>query len=74
MEKISQLIEREYKLRFGLKFCLLVNAGVSLAALLLYYFASREMGKVYGDAFLTLYNIKAKLFPLLCASFHSLLL
>ncbi|MCP3676976.1 MAG: methyl-accepting chemotaxis protein [Deltaproteobacteria bacterium] len=67
------MIEREFKLIFGLKFCLLVIAGVSLAALLLYYFTSQELGRSYGEAFHTIYNIKAKLFPLLFASFQSLL-
>lgn len=67
-------VERSFNLRFGLRFCIFVIIGVGAATLLLYYFTSKELGKVYGEAFFTIYNIKARLFPLVFASFQSLLI
>ncbi len=65
------LVLRSFKLKFGLKLCLLTIAGVLAVTLSLYFLTSRSLGESYGSAIYTIYNLKINIFTLMFASFYS---
>ncbi len=71
MQKTT-LIEKHFELRFLVKLCLLVIAGMTGITLFLKYLTSRDLGPDYGPAFSAIYNLKQELFPLIFASFYSI--
>lgn len=65
------LVLRSFKLKFGLKLCLLTIAGVLAVTLFMYFVTSKSLGESYGSAIYTIYNLKINIFPLMFASFYS---
>ncbi|MBI5345218.1 MAG: methyl-accepting chemotaxis protein [Deltaproteobacteria bacterium] len=72
--KNSRLIERAFKLRFGVKLCLLVLAGMSAITMSLYLVTAKTLEGSYGEAIYTIYNLKINIFTLFFASFYSIFL
>jgi len=68
----SAVVERGFKLKFGLKFCLLTTAGFLALTLFLYFATSRDLGRSYGEAVYTIYSLKINIFSLIFASFYSI--
>ncbi|MFQ5735614.1 MAG: hypothetical protein ACE5GY_01980 [Thermodesulfobacteriota bacterium] len=68
----NRLLERDFKLKFGLKLCLLTIAGMAAVTLLLYSMTSRTLGGTYAEAIYTLYDLKIRIFPLIFASSYSI--
>lgn len=69
--KSSALVEKEFKLRFGLKFCLFTVAGFLVMSLFLYTVTSKSLGGDYARAIYTIYDLKINMFSLVFASFYS---
>lgn len=69
-----QYVEFGFRVRFMVRFCILVIMGVVAAGLLFYLLSFKRLGTVYGDAVYTLYSIKRAVAPTLFASLESLLL
>ncbi|GMR04216.1 MAG: hypothetical protein BMS9Abin23_0107 [Thermodesulfobacteriota bacterium] len=70
--KSSVLVDKEFKLRFGLKFCLFTIAGFFVMTLFLYSVTSRSLVGSYGEAIYTIYNLRINIFSLVFASFYSI--
>jgi len=70
--KRTKILEKRFKLLFGLKLCLLTTAGIGTATALLYFFTSSSLGDTYGGAVKIIYDLKIRIFPLIFASFYSL--
>lgn len=70
----TNLLERNFKLKFGLKLCLLTIAGMAAVTLLLYFFTAGSLGGSYKEAIYTLYDLKIRIFPLIFASSYSILI
>jgi len=70
----TRLLERGFKLRFGLKLCLLTIAGMAAVTALLYYFTAAGLGESYKEAIYTLYRLKIRIFPLIFASSYSIII
>ena len=70
--KGSTLVDRSFKLRYGLKLCFFATAGLVAVTALLYSFTHRELGTSYSTAIYTLYDIKIRLLPLFFASSYSI--
>jgi methyl-accepting chemotaxis protein len=68
------LVERDFKLRFGVKFCLLTIIGMLAITLFLFFATSESLGGSYRSAIYTIYNLKINIFPLLFSSFYSILI
>ena len=68
------LLERNFKLKFGLKLCLLTIAGMAAVTLLLYFYTASSLGGSYKEAIYTLYDLKIRIFPLIFASSYSILI
>jgi len=68
----TNLLERSFKLKFGLKLCLLTTAGMAAVTFLLYFFTSSSLGGSYKEAIYTLYDLKIRIFPLIFASSYSI--
>jgi methyl-accepting chemotaxis protein len=69
-----RFVELSFKLKFMLRFCILVISGVLGAGLLFYTFTYRSLGRGYGDAVFTIYSVKKALLPILFASIESIIL
>lgn len=74
MARPSRLFERAFKIRFGLKLCLLTLLGGAAVVLLLYLSLARSLGPSYGSAIYTIYELKIKIAPLIFASSYSVLI
>lgn len=70
----SVLLERAFKIRFGLKLCAFTLAGGAALVALLYLSLSRTLGDDYATAIYTIYDLKIKILPLIFASFYSILI
>ncbi|MFQ5442671.1 MAG: hypothetical protein ACE5EB_08125 [Thermodesulfobacteriota bacterium] len=70
--KSSALVEKEFKLRFGLKFCLFTVAGFLVMSVFLYTVMSKSLGGDYATAIYTIYDLKINIFSLVFASFYSI--
>lgn len=70
----TNLLERNFKLKFGLKLCLLTIAGMAAVTLLLYFYTASSLGGSYKEAIYTLYDLKIRIFPLIFASSYSILI
>lgn len=70
----SNLLERAFKISFGLKLCLFTLLGGAAVAALLYLSLARTLGATYGEAVYTIYELKIKVLPLIFASFYSILI
>ena len=66
------LIERDFKLRFGVKFCLLTIIGMLALTFFVFFCTSESLGGSYRSAIYTIYNLKINIFPLLFSSFYSI--
>jgi methyl-accepting chemotaxis protein len=73
-KRSSRLLERAFKIRFGLKLCLLTLLGGAAVVLLLYFSLARSLGGSYGAAIYTIYELKIKILPFIFASFYSILI
>jgi len=67
-------VEFGFKIRFMLRFCILVILGVVGTGILFYLLSFRKLGTGYGDAVHTIYNLKRVVLPTLFASLESILL
>lgn len=65
-------VKRAFKLKFGLKICILTIAGMSAATFFIYLMTARSLGDSYGSAIYAIYDLKIRIFPLLFASFYSI--
>ncbi len=72
--KREALLERGYEMWFGLKYCLLTLAGFAAFALFLYLAAGRDLGRSYGEAIYTIYNLKVNILSLMLASVYSVVI
>jgi len=70
----SRILERAFKIRFGLKLCFFTLLGGAAVVLLLYFSLSRQLGDSYGSAIYTIYDLKIRALPLIFASFYSVLI
>ena len=70
----SSLLDRAFKISFGLKLCLFTLLGGAAVVALLYLSLSRSLGDSYGSAIYTIYELKIKVLPLIFASFYSILI
>lgn len=68
----SKLLERSFKLKFGLKLCLYTIIGMLVLTSFLHFVTSRSLGSSYNEAIYTIYDLKIKIFPLIFASFYSI--
>ena len=68
----TNLLERSFKLKFGLKLCLLTIAGMAAVTLLLYFYTAGNLGGSYKEAIYTIYDLKIRIFPLVFASSYSI--
>jgi len=69
---MKNLVERTFKLDFGLRLCLLTAAGMLAVTLFLYYATSKDLGESYGHAIYLINDLKIRIFPLFFASFYSI--
>lgn len=74
MTSSSRLLERAFKIRFGLKLCLFTLLGGAAVVVLLYLALSRDVGGSYGEAIYTIYALKIRVLPLIFASSYSVLI
>ncbi|MBI5455190.1 MAG: methyl-accepting chemotaxis protein [Deltaproteobacteria bacterium] len=65
-------LKRAFKLKFGLKICILTIAGMSAATFFIYLMTARNLGDSYGRAIYAIYDLKIRIFPLIFASFYSI--
>lgn len=65
-------LKRAFKLKFGLKLCILTIAGMSAATFFIYLMTARSLGDSYGRAIYAIYDLKIRIFPLIFASFYSI--
>ncbi len=72
--KGSTLVERDFKLKFGLKFCLFTIVGMLVLSIFVFFVTSESLGGSYRSAIYTIYKLKVNIFPLLFASFYSILI
>ena len=70
----SNLLERAFKISFGLKLCLFTLLGGAAVVALLYLSLSKSLGDSYGSAIYTIYELKINVLPLIFASFYSILI
>lgn len=70
----TKLLARNFKLKFGLKLCLLTVAGMASVTLLLYFLTASSLGESYKEAIYTLYDLKIRIFPLIFATSYSILI
>jgi len=70
----SVLLERAFKIRFGLKLCLFTLAGGAALVCLLYLSLSKNLGDDYATAIYTIYDLKIRLLPLVFASFYTVVI
>lgn len=70
--KETVLVDRAFKLKFGLKLCLLVIAGMLASTLFVFFITAKEVGGTYSQAIYTIYDLKINIFTLLFASFYSI--
>lgn len=70
--KGSTLVERSFKLRYGLKLCFFATVGLLAVTVFLYFVTYKELGTSYATAIYTLYDIKIRLLPLFFASSYSI--
>lgn len=68
----SRLVERDFKIRFGLKFCMLTIAGMLALTIFIFFATAESLGTTYRSAIYTIYNLKVHIFPLMFASFYSI--
>lgn len=68
----SGFFEKTFKLRFGLKLCLLTIAGMLAVTIFLYFATSKSLGDSYGQAIYAIYDLKIRIFPLVFASFYTI--
>ncbi|MBI2399985.1 MAG: methyl-accepting chemotaxis protein [Deltaproteobacteria bacterium] len=73
MANSSRLLERAFKIRFGLKLCLFTLIGGAAVVLLLYFSLARSLGDSYGSAIYTIHELKIRVLPLIFASSYSIL-
>lgn len=73
MTRSSRLLERAFKIKFGLKLCLFTFLGGAGVLLFLYLSLSRSLGPSYGSAIYAIYELKIKIAPLIFASSYSIL-
>lgn len=69
---MKNLVEKTFKLNFGLRLCLLTAAGMLAVTLFLYYATSKDLGDSYGHAIYLINDLKIRIFPLIFASFYSI--
>ena len=69
---MKNLVEKKFKLKFGLRLCLLTAAGMLAVTLFLYYVTSKDLGDSYGQAIYLINDLKIRIFPLIFASFYSI--
>lgn len=72
--KNERLLNRAFKLRFGLKICLFTLLGGGGVLLLLAASLSRGVGSSYAEAIYTIYDLRIRILPLVFASSYSLVL
>lgn len=74
MTNSSRLLERAFKIRFGLKLCFFTLLGGAAVVLLLYFSLARSLGDSYGSAIYTIHELKIRVLPLIFASSYSILI
>jgi len=70
----GRLLERAFKIRFGLKLCLFTLIGSSAVVGLLHLSLARDVGGSYGEAIYTIHDLKVRMLPLMFASSYSVLI
>lgn len=70
----SRLLERAFKIKFGLKLCFFTLLGGAAVVLLLYFSLARSLGDSYGSAIYTIHELKIKILPLIFASSYSIVI
>jgi methyl-accepting chemotaxis protein len=70
--KTSTLVQRDFKLKFGLKLCMLTIAGMLALSIFIFFATAENLGGTYRSAIYTIYNLKVHIFPLMFASFYSI--
>lgn len=74
MTNPSRLLERAFKIRFGLKLCFFTLLGGAAVVLLLYFSLARSLGDSYGSAIYTIHELKIRVLPFIFASSYSILI
>lgn len=70
--KKTGLFESDFKLKFGIKFCILAIAGVLSFTLTLHMILDKSLEGSYANAIYTMSDLKIRIFPLIFASFYSI--
>ena len=70
--KKTGLFESDFKLKFGIKFCLLAIAGVLSFTLTLHLILDKSLEGSYANAIYTMSDLKIRIFPLIFAAFYSI--
>ncbi len=70
--KKTGLFESDFKLKFGIKFCVLAIAGVLSFTLTLHMILDKSLEGSYANAIYTMSDLKIRIFPLIFASFYSI--
>ncbi len=65
------LVERGFKLKFGIKLCMLTILGMLSITLFIYFATAKNLGGSYRSAIYTIYSLKVNIFSLMFASFYS---
>lgn len=71
--RAPRLLERAFKIRFGLKLCLFTLVGAASLVVLLHLSLSRGLGSSYSSAIYAIYDLKIRVAPLIFASSYALL-
>ncbi len=69
-----RLLERDYQLKFWLRFCGLTIGGFTAFALFLYLTTGRDLGRSYGEAMYTIYALRINISSLILASVYSIVI
>ena len=67
----ASVIDRVFKIRFGMKLCLVATSGLIAVTAIVYSAASQKLGGNYAEAVYTIADLKIKIFPLIFASFYT---
>lgn len=70
-KKEASVIDRAFKIRFGMKLCLFATSALLAATAFVYSVTSQKLGGGYAEAVYTIANLKVKIFPLIFASFYT---
>lgn len=70
--KHASLVEKEFKIKFGLKLCLVTIIAMLAMTIFIFFATAKNLGGSYRTAIYTIYDLKVHIFPLMFASFYTI--